>query len=303
VVSDELIKCIPNQGVVLIGGGIGSGKSCLAYGIAESAHRIDDQRKMYTYNFPNEKRGLLPDYIVPIYDEEFPENSLVIADEAYFSFYAKDHNSDANKFMDKFSGLARQKGILTIFITQTLRKLSLATVSGVQTLLIKCPDIMMVKLDRSELRSVLAEALARFRELTPLQRIASTYVVSMEKEGLIRDSNALPGFWNDELSRAWQGIDLKDNFKANGMDLLDEVDSIYRELNTVLADNMREKPDLYKELRPLIEDVFNFLDEGSAEKALDCLRERLPTALKSVSGGVVKGLLGRVEFLSRRADK
>ena len=86
-------------------------------------------------------------------------------DEAYLSFYSKDHGSDINKYMDIFAGLAAQKGILILFITQTTRKLSLAQVSGVQVVLLKRPDVMITKLDRSELRKTMTTAMPAFRAL------------------------------------------------------------------------------------------------------------------------------------------
>ena len=207
-ISEKLKTCIPSAGLVLIAGGIGSGKSCLGYAVLESLHDEYPDRPIYAFNFPEEKRALLPAWIDLTTNEEFPENSMVIADEAYLTFYAKNHQSDANKFMDTFSGLARQKGILTLFITQTTRKLSLSTVSGVQTFLLKCPDIMMTKLDRAELRPILKDALTAFRAVPAASRQKAVYAISMEHEGIISEANVMPSFWTEELSKAWQGVEM-----------------------------------------------------------------------------------------------
>jgi len=208
-IARELLDILPQEGIILIAGGIGQGKSCLGYGIAEDLSQQDD-RPIYAFNFPQAKINLLPKFITPIYDENFPEHSIVIADEAYFAFYAKDHTSEANKFMDKFSGLARQKGILTIFITQTTRKLSLAAVSGVQVMLIKCPDVMMVDLDRGQLRKRLTSALNLFTKLDAGNRQSATYVRSIDFTGLINNSNTPPSFWTEGLSRAWEDVDIRE---------------------------------------------------------------------------------------------
>lgn len=207
-VSDKLKACIPMAGLVLIAGGIGSGKSCLGYAVLESLHDEYPDRPAYAFNFPEEKRVFLPAWMDLTTSEEFPEGSMIIADEAYLTFYAKNHQSDANKFMDMFSGLARQKGILTLFITQTTRKLTLSTVSGVQTFLLKCPDIMMTKLDRAELRPILKDALAAFRAVPAASRQKAVYAISMEHEGIIPEANIQPSFWTEELSKAWQGVEL-----------------------------------------------------------------------------------------------
>lgn len=216
MLSPKLIEILPKEGLVLAAGGIRSGKSCLVYGILEHCHEQDPERKIYAYNFPKEKAEFLPDWIEPIDTEEFPEGSVVIADEAYLSFYAKDHGSDINKYMDIFAGLAAQKGILILFITQTTRKLSLAQVSGVQVVLLKRPDVMMTKLDRSELRKILSTAMDAFRTLAPDQRQSAVYVVSFDYEGIIMDANTPAEFWTEELSRAWQGVSLVGEGQALG---------------------------------------------------------------------------------------
>ena len=208
-ITEKLRTCIPEAGLVLIAGGIGSGKSCLGYAILEQLHREHPDRPCFAFNFPEEKEALLPAWMGLTSSEKFPEDSIVIADEAYLTFYAKNHESDANKYMDLFSGLARQRGILTLFITQTTRKLTLSTVSGVQTFLLKCPDIMMTKLDRAELRPILQDALVAFRGLQPpAARKQAVYAVSMEHEGIIPEANTMPSFWTEELSKAWQGVEM-----------------------------------------------------------------------------------------------
>ena len=110
--------------------------------------------------------------------------------------------------MDKFTGLARQKGILTLFITQATRKVTLAMVTGTQVMLIKKPDVMMVKFDRGEMRETLRTALADFRTLTPTYRRQATYVISEDFEGIMERTNTPPAFWSNDLSRAWEGVSL-----------------------------------------------------------------------------------------------
>lgn len=207
-INETLAQVIPKAGLILTGGGIRTGKSCLVYGIAEHLRQADPQRPFFAYNFPQEKAEHLPAWIKPIDTEDFPDGSVVLADEAYMSFYAKDHSNEVNRYMDIFSGLAGQKDILIIFVTQTFRKLTLATVSSVQVVLLKCPDVMMAKLDRSELRKMTAEALKAFRELPAEERQQALYIVSMDYEGLLEEANTPPEFWTEALSKAWQGVSL-----------------------------------------------------------------------------------------------
>lgn len=228
MISEEFFAIVPKAGMILMAGGIGSGKSATAYSLLEEIHTRDPGRKIYAYNFPPAKGRLLPEYITPTYNAEFEEGSVVIADEAYFKFYSKENNSDLNKFMDVFSGLVRQKGILVIFITQTTRKLTLSSVSGVQVFLVKTPDVMMTKLDRSELRKILQEALSEYRKLPLGQRKSSTYVISMDYEGLMLDTNTPPSFWTEELSRAWEGVRLEEEKNTLGV-----CEELFKEVNAI----------------------------------------------------------------------
>lgn len=207
-VNPVLLKAIPGVGLTLVAGGVGSGKSCLVYSLLEAFHQIDTTRPCAVFNFPKEKAHLLPDYIKPTDDLNFPERSIVVADEAYMAFHSKDQNSDNNKFMDLLSGLVRQKELLVFFVTQTTRKLSLAQTSSAQSFLVKMPDIMMVKLDRRELRGILEAAMKGFRALPVAERQEALYVVSTEYEGMLQKANTPPGFWTPELSTAWQGVEL-----------------------------------------------------------------------------------------------
>lgn len=233
-VSDELLRQIPRVGIALVLGGEGAGKSDLAYGILESLK--DSGREMYVHGLPLQKQHLLPDYIKTSSGLDFPEESIVLADEAHILYYSRNSMSDANKYIDTFSGLVRQKDILAIYITQFARKLELGLVSSPRVLLIKQPSLLQMRLDRSALRPILADATAAFRKLegTPadpgaaaqLRRIErnlselgadtevsprcliATYVVSNKYEGIIDPSNYSPSFWCEDLSKAWKGVAL-----------------------------------------------------------------------------------------------
>ena len=214
-VEKVLMDALPKVGLILVAGGIGWGKSTLAYGILEEIHQVQPGREIFAYNFPPQKAHLLPDWIRPTFEEEFPDGAAVIADEAYFAFYAKDHSNELNRFMEKFAGLARQKGILTLFVTQATRKLTLAQVAGGQALLLKCPDIMMARLDRAELRSLMRDALDEFRKLPQNERQEATYVLTLDHEGMMERTNSPPSFWSEQLSRAWEGVSLTEPTPLN----------------------------------------------------------------------------------------
>jgi hypothetical protein len=232
-VSIELLRNIPSVGIALLIGSEGAGKSVLAYGILEALK--DSGRDIVNYGFPLEKSIYLPDWIKVISTFDFPEESIVIVDEAYLQFHSRDSSSGKSKFMDVFSGLVRQKDILAVYITQTTRRLDIGLVSAPRVLLIKQPSLLQMRLDRSELRPIIADASKAFHELEfrsekkePKQVmdirkkmselgadtmvdprcLVATYVVGNRFEGLIDLSNTAPSFWSEELSKAWKGISL-----------------------------------------------------------------------------------------------
>lgn len=233
-VSSELLRLIPPMGICLILGSEGSGKSNLGYGIAESLK--DSGRTIVVYGLPLEKAIYLPDWIKVCSSLDFPEESIVLADEAYINWHSRGSMSSPNKFMDLFSGLVRQKDILAIYITQFSRKLDIGLVSSPRVLLIKQPSLLQMRLDRSELRPILTEATKAFKGLentAPARSSArqlrnitqrmkefgadtvvsprcliATYVVSDRFEGMIENSNHSPSFWSEELSKAWKGVSL-----------------------------------------------------------------------------------------------
>ena len=236
-VSAKLRRLIPRMGIVLILGGEGSGKSNLGYGVLESLR--DTGRKLLVYGLPPEKSIYLPDWIRICPNLDIPEGSVTLVDEAYIQFYSRGSMSSQNKFMDMFSGLVRQKDILAIYITQSSRKLDIGLVSAPRVLLIKQPSLLQMRLDRSELRPILADADRAFRELEIKSKVKekpkqvveiekrmselgadtavnarlliATYVVSNRFEGLIDNSNRSPSFWREELSRAFANVSMNED--------------------------------------------------------------------------------------------
>jgi len=234
-VNSKLLRLIPPMGIALILGSEGSGKSNLGYGILESLK--DSGRKVVVYGLPLEKSIYLPDWVSICNTVDFPEESIVLADEAYMQWHSRGSMSNSNKFMDLFSGLVRQKDILAIYITQFSRKLDIGLVSSPRVLLIKQPSLLQMRLDRSELRPIISDAYYSFKKLeigTQLPHgakkeieeikhrfselgtdtavdprcLIATYVVSDRFEGMIDMSNRSPSFWSKELSKAWKGISL-----------------------------------------------------------------------------------------------
>lgn len=237
MIHPKLASAIPQAGLVLVAGDIRTGKSTLAYGLAEAMHQRYPERPCHVWGFPEAKAGLLPLWITSIEDPEFPEDSIVVADEAYRQLYARESMSQANKDADQFAGLVGQKGILAIYLTQTARKLEIALVSGAQVFLLKKPSRLMVLLDRSALRPLLSRAFDAFHaSRVPAQEC--TYVVADAFEGLVEHSNSPPSFWSEDLSKVWRGVSQNAPVEAPAMGR----NEIYREMNRLAVECWDSNP-------------------------------------------------------------
>jgi len=208
MLDKKIVECLPNSGLVLIIGRRGSGKSTLAYCIAEY---FKGKRECYSFNFP--KPDLLPDFIKPIYDLDFPEGSLIIVDEGYMSFSSRQSLSERNKFISNLNGLARQKDLLVIYISQESTSIDINIIRGIEVMFIKALSINQVRFERKEIRTFLSNIKEKIDALGNADDIKrSVYVLcdllGKHFEGLVKNANTLPSFWNEEISKAWSGISL-----------------------------------------------------------------------------------------------
>jgi len=219
VVSPELKKHIPESGLCLILGQLGSGKSALGYALLDEISRASN-RKAYVHGFPRGKAHLLPRNISTLRENDPPEDSVVLFDEAYYTFYAREHYSQINKRMGRIAGLARQKGILCIYISQEAGKLDINIRRGAQVWLIKPLSTGQIYQDKPEIRGVLSRAAKEFGKLETPQ--AATYVISGGNEFMVASSNNVPRFWTERLSRAYEGVSVDEGRPSEGKKTTDD---------------------------------------------------------------------------------
>ncbi len=218
MVKPELMKLIPRTGIILIIGRRGAGKSVLAHALLEELHF---SRKCFVYNFP--QSDVLPSYIHSTDELEFEEGSVVLVDEGYMNFSARRGMSQNNKFIDNLNGLARQKDLLIIYITQEAARIDINIVRGIEVLLVKALSINQVRFERKEMRTFLQDVKSRFDLITDKKDLFSSVYVTCDTldnkfEGMIYRAVTPPHYWNDRISKAWAGVSLKgeeENVKKN----------------------------------------------------------------------------------------
>jgi len=216
MIHEKFKDLIQNEGCIgLIIGDIRFGKSVLGYGLLEYFSK-EYNRKAYIFGLPNEKTHLLPEFIKPIFEtKDIEEDSIVLFDEAYISFYSRKSMSDLNKMMDILAGLVGQKDIMAIYITQQTRRLEIGIVSSVNWLAFKKPSLLQSIFDRRELRTVIKGVYDRFDSLIPPENMTKkdyqkrcTYIMTGDCVDMIENSNTPPEWWKEELSEIYKGIAL-----------------------------------------------------------------------------------------------
>lgn len=233
MIHPKLLSLIPDDGLIIILGRRRSGKSCLAYALLEE---LKSRKQTYVLKFPRPE--LLPEWITNLDTLDFPENSIILVDEAYKIFSARTPLGERNRFISDLNGLAGQKGLLIIYITQESTKVDINILRGIDMMLVKALSTNQVRFERRELRNYLESIKEEIDNLTDVDLIKkSTYVSCdlMDKkfEGLIVNSNTPPSFWNEELSKSWAGVHLGDPFEER-INALSKEGQLY---TTVIGDN------------------------------------------------------------------
>jgi len=281
LLHDKIVGCLPSNGLILIIGRRGSGKSTLAYCIAEY---FKGKRECYSFNFP--KPDLLPDFIKPISDLDFPEGSVVIVDEGYMNFSSRQSLSERNKFISNLNGLARQKDLLVIYISQESTSIDINIIRGIEVMFIKALSINQVRFERKELRNMLQRIKNEIDSIKDPKMIRkSTYIIcdliDKKFEGLIVNSNDKPSFWSEELSKVWKEVKLSENDSKSAIATneitLQHIDKIINSLQPSLQSVYFQILDnIYKP-----NESFNREEYDKASiKAMEIFLQKFPSALR-----------------------
>ena len=183
---------------VLILGGQGTGKSCLAFWLLEILHT---RSPCFVYRLPQEGAPSIPPWLGIIHDlNSAPTGSIVLVDEAYLSFFSRESLSRQNRELARILNLARQKNLGLIFVAHEARHIDKNILSCIDTLVIKKPAPLQVELDRSFLRPYLLESQSIFQGKSDASSKSTSYICFSPSgfEGVVE--NPKPSFWSEKLS-------------------------------------------------------------------------------------------------------
>lgn len=196
--ASQWLNILSTHPRVLILGGQGTGKSCLAFWLLEILHT---RYRCFVFRLPEEGASYIPPWLGIIYDlGDAPPDSIVLVDEAYLSLFARESLSRQNRELTKIVNLARQKNLGLIFVAHEARHIDKNILSCIDTLVIKKPAPLQVALDHSFLKSYLLKAQSVFQEKSDFSSKTTSHVGFSPSgfEGVLQ--NPKPSFWSEKLS-------------------------------------------------------------------------------------------------------
>jgi|GEM_PF-2370929 len=212
----------PEPFVILILGQRGGGKTALGHLLLEIFSEQGKRRKAYIIGFPHHKRHLLPDWITPLDELIFPDDSVVLLHEAHFYLHARRSMNEANVEIDKLVTVSRHKNVDIIVETQQSFRLDRNIVAEVDGIIFRLPELMQEKFERPEVRWITQMAKKAFapyikehkvvdesgkvigvyREVSP-EVVKKAFIFSKNYIGMYPHDIPLPSYWSEEISKAY----------------------------------------------------------------------------------------------------
>ena len=208
---------LPQTGVVLVFGHRGTGKSALAWWLAD---RLKGKgRGVACLGMPSKARRHFPRWVrhLPTYSAlQKHRGLLVVVDEAAFQASARRHQSPENVAWVRLVAVCRHSRHLLLFVIQSNRALDVALVSEADWVCFKRPSILHKRFSRPELREDVDEAYERLKG-----RKSKVWTFIKEYRdgavGLLR--NDLPQWWSEAASEAFALVALEGERETTGLQL------------------------------------------------------------------------------------
>ena len=144
------LSLAPHPSVILILGKRSSGKSALGYRLLEL---FRNQAAPYVVGIPSTARKLLPEWIgYADRLEDVPPKAVILLDESYIKYHARDSMSDEGRTVGQLVNLSRQRQQSLIFIVQEARQLDVNAISQADVIAVKELSEISREFERRELK-------------------------------------------------------------------------------------------------------------------------------------------------------
>ena len=208
-------KKVPPQGVLVITGHRGEGKSALGWWLAQEMHKRTS-KPVVAFGIPKEAQQHLPkrgfgrggiQYIHDLTSLSSLKPSIVICDEAAFIASSRRAMSKENQEWLKLIAVARHKDHLLIFIHQHSRQLDVQILMDADLVLMKRPTMLHLRAAKGIFEPEIEEAFQRFTDMRGNTK-KKVYVVDYHYGNATMLNAYMPKWWNDKISKSYSTVDL-----------------------------------------------------------------------------------------------
>ena len=206
-------KKIPTQGLVIINGHRGEGKSALGWWIAQEMHKRT-KKQVATFGLAMAARKLFPkrgfgrggiNHVTTVDKVNRMKPSIIIVDEAAFIAGSRDAMSSTNKEWLKLIAICRHKDHLLIFIHQQSRQLAVQIMMDADLVLMKRPTQLHIREARPSFAPEIQEAYDLFNRMRGDTK-KKVYVVDYHYGAKAMLPAYMPTWWNSKVSKAYSSV-------------------------------------------------------------------------------------------------
>jgi len=256
--------------VILIAGGRGSGKTCLAAKMAEFAS-ASFKMPIFWIGLPPEARQLLPNWVTLVNDPtQCPVGSFILVDEAGLEYCATLFSTSHNRFMSALLMICRQRHCSLVFCVQSTADVDLRIMRQSDSVIFKQLSLNQIETERPSARKKAARAEAAFQGMSKMECLESAFISDKSWEGVIRFSP--PSFWSEDLSYVYAFKDLTE---------IRQQISRKNELQRIVVSETRQLEDASMDAR-ILELRKKSLGIESIAKALGCTTWRVRKCLTNL---------------------
>ena len=198
-------KTLPSNGLVIIEGQRGQGKTSLAWYLAETKRVEKRGKRVIAFGMPEQAKKALPKWITHMNTLEEVSNakpSIVVIDEAAFAANARRAMQESNLEWLQLISICRHKDHLLIFVSQHNRQLDVQILADADLVIMKKPSLLHLRFTRPEFKPEIQQAYEEFQTIKGDSR-KFAYVVDYHNGNAKMLRCQLPKFWSDKISKAY----------------------------------------------------------------------------------------------------
>jgi len=209
--------------IIYVCGARGSGKSVLAFWLAEQINNKNPKIPIYTVGsniikkFPSWVK-----YAGAI--QQVPNGSFIVLDEASIRYNAREFYREANILLGKYLAIARHKEISVIFITQHTALIDINITRLRDIIFWKRANDYSIGDKGRKVRSE-DKFIQKIRNMmSPREQRQCLFEFPAQKR-FINFHHPMPEFWTEELSKAFSSFnfDEKTKYEKKEMDVIEEL--------------------------------------------------------------------------------